>query len=117
MVLRKKALKIRKKSISLIRVISHMYSKNFLKIFPKLILTNTMRHSHQKNYSTALRKLTASAIGSVLLLGKRYSIIISNFYILKCKPKSCEKCFENYFFMGTLYNWFWADKFSSRFFT
>ena len=29
------------------------------------MLTNTMRQSYQKNYSTALRKLTASAIGSV----------------------------------------------------
>ena len=51
-----------------LRVISFIYRKNFLKIFLKLILTETMRHSHQKNYSTALRKLTASAIGSVLYL-------------------------------------------------
>ena len=65
LVLRKKALKIRKKSISLIRVISQIYSKKFLKILLKLILTNMIRHSHKKNYSTALRKLTASAIGSV----------------------------------------------------
>ena len=56
---------IEEKSFKNKEKINFTYTKNFLKIFPKLILTNTMRHSHQKNYSTALRKLTASAIGSV----------------------------------------------------
>ena len=45
------------KSISLIRVISYIYNKKFLKIFLTLM---------KKNYSTSLRKLTVSAIGSVL---------------------------------------------------
>ena len=59
--------KKKKKTILLIRAISYIYSKEFLKIFLKLILTNRMRQTHQKNYSTALRKLTASEIGSVLI--------------------------------------------------
>ena len=59
---------IRKKSILLIKSnISYIYSKKFLKIFLELILTNTMRQSYEKNYSPALRKLTASEIGSVCL--------------------------------------------------
>ena len=41
--------------------------KNKKKIILKLILMSTMRKSHQKNYSTALRKFTASAIGSVFI--------------------------------------------------
>ena len=42
----------------------YVYTKS-LKIFLKLMLTNTMRQSYQKNYSVESRKLTASAIGSI----------------------------------------------------
>ena len=48
--------------------VSHVYCRKFLNIFLKLILKNPMAKFYQINKSTALRKLSASAIGSVFKL-------------------------------------------------
>ena len=51
-----------------------------------------MRHSYQKNYSTALRKLTASAIGSVFELKRDNDAASMDFYrSIKSPPGGLSK--------------------------
>ena len=56
---------IRKKSILLIRVIFATSIANSFLRFIRADVTKMVRQSHQKTQSTALRKLTTSAIDSV----------------------------------------------------